>query len=158
MCFFYPFFVAIRDEKTFCLYLKINFSFLKVSFSMLTVFWCSTPLTALVIFLKDKNGNHQCTYSLVDLLVTEMYFWSVKIRKFWFFVDAYNSWIGCSNVVQTWKTKLDTPLFFYNVLVNVFAWHIGKSLFLIVWDDFWSVFYMFLYFQPKDILISIKEL
>ena len=80
------------------------FSF-HVFFPMLTVFWCSTLLSAWIVYWK----------LLMEPNISHPFFWpcwcksclsgSLRIKKTWDLPDSNNSWTWCSNGIQTWMKE-----------------------------------------------------
>ena len=68
---------------------------------MLTLFWCSTLLSAIVVFWMLLMEPINATTRWLPWLCRKSVSGLRRLDKIWVYWDAYKFWAWCSNVVQT---------------------------------------------------------
>ena len=124
-----PFFLQVVTKKKFRKFLKTNYTVF-LFFSMLIVFWCSTPFTAVVVSwtiimepIYAPNHWWPCwCWNCVSGLI--------RLEQNLHFRDAIESRTWCSNVLQAeMKEKGYTSRFLHSV---------GEFSCMVFWNEFFS--------------------
>ena len=102
-------------------HLKTKYFFFR-DFFKVTLFWCSTPFTALVVFwrtnLRPKNTLSRRSPCWCRKFVSGLQI----LETIWFYGDVYKSLSYCINFFQTWLKKNDKIHVFHIFLVILVEW------------------------------------